>query len=214
MNTTIHYKEYSFIWFLLFKECMKYIGVLALQGDFQKHYDMMRMSYENVKLFTELSELKNLSGLIIPGGESTTIGMLLMRRFLLEPLKKAIQDGLPVFGTCAGAILLAKSIEQSTQDRLAVMDISIARNAYGSQINSFETNLQLNDTKRNFEDSIEGVFIRAPAITSIGKNVEVLSFCNNIPVLVREGSILAASFHPELTKRDALHRYFLTSCVL
>ena len=185
-----------------------YIGVLALQGDYQKHLDMLLSLGVNARLFREVEEIPFLSGLVIPGGESTTIGMLLERRGLDSTLRVAIQTGLPVFGTCAGAILLARDIADSTQFRLGTMDMSITRNAYGSQVDSFEVQLQLADPEHHVDTEIEGVFIRAPRITRIGANLSVLSKIEDYPVLVRQDKQLAASFHPELTSSNIVHRYF------
>ena len=188
---------------------MKYIGVLALQGAFAKHIDSCKRLGAEAKEFRDVEELGNLSALIIPGGESTTIGMLLERRGLLEPLKIAILAGLPVFGTCAGAILLAKNIAGSTQLRLGTMDIEIERNAYGSQVDSFEATLDISYPESPTNHEFEGVFIRAPRIASVDKNVTVLGSFGGDAVLVRQKNMLAASFHPELTADSSIHRYFL-----
>ncbi len=186
----------------------KFLGVLALQGDYQKHLDMLLSLGVDARLFRELADLPNLVGLIIPGGESTTIGMLLERRGLDRALRTAIQAGLPVFGTCAGAILLAADIADNSQLRLGTMDLSITRNAYGSQVDSFEVQLQLLDPEHQIETEIEGVFIRAPRITRVGSRVSILSKIEDSPVLVRQDKQLAASFHPELTSSNIVHRYF------
>lgn len=186
----------------------KYIGVLALQGAFARHIQMFTNIGVDARPFRELSELSELAGLVIPGGESTTIGMLLERRNLVDPLRQAIIDGLPVFGTCAGAILLARDIEDSDQLRLGTMDISIRRNAYGSQVDSFETRLDVSDEPEGLQEEIDGVFIRAPLITRCGKAVRLLASFDGKPVLVRQERMLAGSFHPELSNSTAVHRYF------
>lgn len=186
---------------------MAYIGVLALQGGFQKHLEKLQELGVEARAFRELSELSQLSGLIIPGGESTTIGMLLDRRTLLEPLKHAILDGLPVFGTCAGAILLAKNIEGSSQLRLGTMDLSVKRNAYGTQIDSFEATIEFENPEENKKEEIPAVFIRAPIIFETSG--QVLSRFNDSIVVARQKNMLAATFHPELTPSRDLHRYFI-----
>jgi len=185
------------------------IGVLALQGDFQKHLDTLASIGADARPFKDARELADLSGVIIPGGESTTIGMLMERRGLLGPLREAILGGLPVFGTCAGTILLAKEIEGSDQVRLGVMDMTVLRNAYGSQVDSFEARLDCRDPEYGLDLELEGVFIRAPRIDGLGPNVTVLSRFDGMPVLVRQGAMLAATFHPELTASAAVHGYFL-----
>jgi 5'-phosphate synthase pdxT subunit len=186
----------------------KHIGVLALQGDYQKHLDMLLGLGVEARLFRELEDIPRLAGLVIPGGESTTIGMLLERRGLDRALRTAILDGLPVFGTCAGAILLARDIEGSDQLRLGTMGMSIRRNAYGSQVDSFEITLELRDPDHRYGSEIDGVFIRAPRITAVDPGVTVLTQLDGYPVMVRQGRQLAASFHPELTASSMVHRYF------
>jgi 5'-phosphate synthase pdxT subunit len=186
-----------------------YVGVLALQGDFHKHLAVFDAMGVEARPFKETEKVHELSALVIPGGESTTIGMLMERRGMIAPLKSAIDAGLPVFGTCAGAILLAKDIENSTQVRLECMDIRVLRNAYGSQVDSFETKLDLADDKRGIAETIEGVFIRAPRIEQTSGDVEILALFDGKPVLVRQNNMLAATFHPELTKSQVVHRYFI-----
>jgi len=150
--------------------------------------------------------LDTLAGLIMPGGESTTIGMLMERFGLLEQVRVRAQQGMAIWGTCAGMILLAKDIVGSNQPRLGLMDIAVERNAYGRQIESFEAPL----TVKGIEGGpITGVFIRAPVVRSVGPECEVLSEHGGEPVLVQQGRLLASSFHPELTEDLRLHRYFL-----
>lgn len=192
---------------------MSYVGVLALQGAFHKHLAVFEGMGVDARPFKEPEELGQLSGLVIPGGESTTIGMLLERRGLVEPLRHAIAAGLPVFGTCAGAILLAVEIESSAQIRLGVMEIAIRRNAYGSQIDSFETALFFEDPVCGIRETVEGVFIRAPLIEATGPSVRILARFDGRAVLVRQDNMLAASFHPELTASRTVHRYFVENMV-
>jgi 5'-phosphate synthase pdxT subunit len=183
------------------------IGVLALQGAFREHRQMLEgcgCEVMEVRLPHHLEEIK---GMIIPGGESTTIGKLLQEWGLMESLRQRAESGLPIFGTCAGMIVLAKEIEGSLQPRIGLMDIRVKRNAYGRQVDSFEAVLAV---KGLDEKPFPGVFIRAPYIDWVGPGVEVLAVHEDKIVMVRQGNLLAASFHPELTKDDRLHRYFLS----
>lgn len=152
-------------------------------------------------------DVRAVDGLIIPGGESTTIGLLLERFGTGEAIADAVAGGLPVFGTCAGAILLAKSIAGSDQYRLGLMDIAVERNAYGRQIESFEAAVPVSVLDGG---AVQGVFIRAPVIANVSKSVEILARYESSPVVVRQDNCLAATFHPELTADDRLHRYFLS----
>ncbi|GAB4364097.1 MAG: pyridoxal 5'-phosphate synthase glutaminase subunit PdxT [Spirochaetales bacterium] len=144
------------------------VGVLALQGDFEKHIQILNRLGISAMEVREKTHLNEIEGLIIPGGESTTIGKLLVRYEILEPLQMFAREGKPVFGTCAGAILLAKEIEKSGQDRIGVMDIAVKRNGYGRQIESFEADIFV---PRLGELPVRGVFIRAPIITQVGEGV-------------------------------------------
>ncbi|MCX7786959.1 MAG: pyridoxal 5'-phosphate synthase glutaminase subunit PdxT [Spirochaetes bacterium] len=183
------------------------VGVLALQGDFEKHIETLdRLQVSSVEV-REKSQLDKIDGLIIPGGESTTIGKLLVRYELMEPLRNFAKAGKPIFGTCAGAILLAKEIEGSNQDRIGVLDIAVKRNAYGRQIESFEADIFV---PKIGELPVRGVFIRAPIIKHVKDGVEVLSRFADNPVLVKQGKILAATFHPELTNDTRIHAFFLS----
>ena len=187
---------------------MAKVGVLALQGDFEKHIQMLdRLGVPAIQV-REKSQLDEIDGLIIPGGESTTIGKLLVRYGMMEPLKTFAKDGKPLFGTCAGAILLAKEIEGSTQDRIGVLDIAVKRNAYGRQIESFEADIFI---PKIGELPVRGVFIRAPIITHVEDGVELLARFGDNPVLVKQGKILAATFHPELTADRRVHRLWLAA---
>lgn len=186
------------------------IGVLALQGTFIEHYNALSKLKEvnsnlDVILVKKKSELMLIDGLIIPGGESTTIRKLLNIFDLLEPLKKRISEKMPVYGTCAGLILLAKNIV-SEDSCLNAIDILVRRNAFGSQIASFKTEMVINE----FSNSpIELVFIRAPWIEKTGPNVEILAMYNDKVIAAREGNVLVTSFHPEFTNNLAVHNYFI-----
>lgn len=185
------------------------IGVLALQGAFVEHEAMLRRLGAQTWQVRLPHDLEGLDGLIIPGGESTSIGYLAQRRGLLEPLREFARSGRPIWGTCAGMILLAKEIVDGIpgQPTLGLMDITVRRNAFGRQVNSFETDLQvpaLGDLP------FPAVFIRAPVIERVGSGVEVLaSLEDGAPVAVRQGNLLATAFHPELTSDTRFHRYFL-----
>lgn len=182
------------------------IGVLAFQGDFQRHFELLLSMGSDVRYVRTAAEISAVDGLVIPGGESTTIGKLLSRFGLMEPIRRRIAERMPVFGTCAGAILLAKEIEGSDQDRLGVMDIAVTRNAYGRQIESFEADVEVPSISG---EPVRGVFIRAPIITATGSGVEVLGSFEDRPVVVRQGNLLVATFHPELAGDGRLHAIFL-----
>lgn len=192
----------------------KRIGVLALQGDVREHSLAIAKSGAVDALVRRQEDLASIDALIIPGGESTTISKLMNIFGLMAPLKSAIAAGLPVFGTCAGMILLAKKIIDGATDQeaLSVMDISVRRNAFGRQVDSFERSLDLSDMGLG---EITAVFIRAPWIESAGEKVEILASVesNGVahPVLARQGALLAASFHPEIVlgERYAVHEYFI-----
>lgn len=186
------------------------VGVIAFQGDFQRHLDVLGRLGADARPVRRREELADLSGLVIPGGESTTIGMLMDRFGLLDPLRERIEGGLPVLGTCAGAILLAREIEESTQARLGSMDMRIRRNAYGRQIDSFDATLIL--AGDNPDDPVTGVFIRAPRITALGPGLVSLASLDGDPVVVQQGNQLALTFHPELTGDVRIHRRFLQLC--
>ena len=160
----------------------------------------------------EVRQLKDIDGidaLIIPGGESTTMGKLLNEWNMLEPLRQRILDGMPVYGSCAGLILLCREIEDSDQPRLGVLDATVRRNAFGRQVDSFETDLSIPEIGA---DPIPAVFIRAPVITGVGAGVTVLAEVKGQAVAVRQNNILATSFHPELTPDTRMHSYFLSFC--
>ncbi|MBS4167761.1 pyridoxal 5'-phosphate synthase glutaminase subunit PdxT [Parachlamydia sp. AcF125] len=181
------------------------IGVLALQGAFAKHREMLHTLSIPTKEVRTPQDLQDCDGLIIPGGESTTISKQIdsihLHESILEFAKKK-----PLFGTCAGLILMASEIDKGEINPLRLLDISVQRNAYGRQIESFETEVEifLGKSKQTFS----AIFIRAPLIKSYGAQVEVLSSFNNTPILVQQGHHLAATFHPELSQHTAIHRYF------
>ena len=191
------------------------IGVLALQGAFAEHRKMLKKlgieSFE-IRKKSDLSNAVNnndIDGLIIPGGESTVIGKLLYDFDLFDDIKKLILEGLPVFGTCAGLILLAREIENDSRTYLGAMDIKVRRNAYGRQLGSFFTESEFKGI-----GVIPMTFIRAPYISSVGKNVEVLSEVDGNVVAARENNILVTSYHPELNDDLKVHKFFVEMCKL
>ncbi|MGB9887887.1 MAG: pyridoxal 5'-phosphate synthase glutaminase subunit PdxT [Moorellales bacterium] len=182
------------------------IGVLAMQGAFREHrLALERCGAEAVEVRYP-QDLENLDGLIIPGGESTTISYLLQRRELFDPLKDRLLDGLAAFGTCAGLVLLAREVAGPAPATLGVMDLTVRRNAYGRQVDSFEADIT---APALGPEPLRAVFIRAPRVERVGEGVEVLASFRDRPVLVRQGRWLASAFHPELTSDLRLHRYFL-----
>ncbi len=181
------------------------IGILALQGAFIEHKRILdKLGVESIYI-KQKEDLKDISGLILPGGESTAMGKLLREFDLLNLLKEKIEGGLPVFGTCAGMILLAKKLVDDETVHLGVMNIEVKRNAYGRQLGSFRGNYGF----KGIENSVDMVFIRAPYVENIEKNVEILAEIDNKIVAVREKNMLAISFHPELTEDSSIHRYFI-----
>jgi 5'-phosphate synthase pdxT subunit len=182
------------------------VGVLAMQGAFREHVLALQQCGCEVIEVRQLKHLEEIDALVIPGGESTTIVKLLIEYQITTPLTQLINNGLPVFGTCAGAILLARDIIDSDQPRLGVLDLSIKRNAYGRQVDSFEVDL---DIPVLGSEPMRAVFIRAPYIESVGPGVEVLASYQGKIILARQGKILVATFHPELTPDMRLHQYFL-----
>ncbi len=189
---------------------MPTIGVLALQGDFREHCQRLRsidVATREVRLPVHLD---GLDGLIIPGGESTTIARLLQRFGLQDPLRERARADFPMWGTCAGAILLSDAVPELDRTPLGLLPIAVERNAYGRQIDSFETDLAVPALGAK---SFHAVFIRAPRIVGVGTGVEVLARHEDDPVIVRRGPLLATTFHPELTSDVRLHRYFMTECV-
>lgn len=192
----------------------KRVGVLALQGDVREHCNAIQKSGGIDSLVRRPDDLKSIDALILPGGESTTIEKLLHIFNLFHPLKEAINAGLPVFGTCAGMILLAREIldGSSDQDSLAAMDITVRRNAFGRQVVSFEKELDLQSIDAGV---VTAVFIRAPWIERYGPEVEIIATVQSDsgvhPVLARQGRLLASSFHPEIVVGDryGVHEFFI-----
>ena len=180
------------------------IGVLAIQGDYEAHKAVLERLGAEVVLVRKPEQLDSIDAIVIPGGESSTFLNFLAERGFLEKLRDFVSTK-PTFGTCAGAILLAKEVENPPQQSLGALDIRIRRNAYGRQIDS---SIREARTKLG-EKPLEMVFIRAPRITGTGKDVEVLATEDGDPVLVRQGKIMAATFHPELSNDSRVHEEFL-----
>lgn len=205
-------------------------GILALQGDVREHVEILRGLGATTALVRTPTDLENVDALVLPGGESTTIGFLLDEHGMIEPLRKRIDEGLPVLGTCAGAILLAREVvggggsggspggtgglpptdgqsgatARHDWPKIGSLDIVIHRNAYGRQVDSFEGEIDVAGV-----GTIQAVFIRAPVIEAVGAGVEVLASHAERPVVVRQGNVLAATFHPELAHEAGLHRLLL-----
>lgn len=183
------------------------IGVLAVQGNVREHERaLVRLGITPHRVLRP-EDLQGLSGIVLPGGESTAMWRLMRASGLAEALKAELESGLPAFGTCAGMILLAKEITNWPERFLAVMDIAVERNATGRQVDSFETRLSLDGL-----GEVPAVFIRAPLVHRVGPEVEVLATWDDRPVMVRQGPLLAASFHPELTDDTRVHEFFLRVC--
>jgi len=183
------------------------VGLFAFQGDYEAHGRAVERLGRDVLEVRTSSDLEKCTHLIIPGGETTTYLKLLEYHDLRGPIERHIELGRPIFATCAGLILLAREVRNPSQDSLNLLDIVIERNSYGRQVDSFEVDLEIpfiNDKPHR------GVFIRAPRIISVGESVEVLSMYEGDPVLVRQGKILGAAFHPELTEDTRIHEYFLS----
>jgi len=182
------------------------IGVLASQGAFIEHIVMLRQLEVEARPVRLLRELDGLDGLIIPGGESTSISKLMRDYDLVNGVRNLAREGLPIFGTCAGMILLASEISDSDVEPLSVMDITVRRNAFGRQRDSFEAELSIPVLG---EESFPGVFIRAPVIVRVNNGVEALARLGDTIVAARQGKLLASAFHPELTDDLRFHQYFL-----
>lgn len=184
------------------------IGVLSLQGGVIEHLNQIEsLGHIGIHVKKE-ADLNNIDAIILPGGESTTIGKLLNVTGLIEPLREKIKNGLPVWGTCAGMILLASKIEGQKLKHLEVMNIKVRRNAFGTQIDSFKVKKLIKEVS---SENIELVFIRAPYITEVGTDVEILCEIDNKIVAAKQGKILVTSFHPELTNDLRFLKYFLNS---
>ena len=187
----------------------KIIGILGMQGAIAEHQEiLLQIPHTKTRIVKTAKDLDCIDGLILPGGESTAIGKLLDYFSLKEILRQKIISGLPVFGTCAGLILLAKNIENQTNTHLATMDITVKRNGYGSQLDSFSTNLLIPTIDKNMP--IPLVFIRAPYIPKTDKDVQILATLDNKIIAARQKNMLVSSFHPELTCDLRFHQYFLS----
>jgi len=184
------------------------IGVLALQGAFREHIVALERCGVKGKEIRKKEQLNGLDGLIIPGGESTTIGRLMVDFELLNPIRYLMEEGLPVFGTCAGLVVLCKEIVGSQQPRLGLLNARVRRNAFGRQVDSFEAYL---DVPLLGPPPFRGVFIRAPYLEEIWPPAEALATFEGKIVAVRQDKILATAFHPELTADDRFHRYFIST---
>ncbi|MFC4324344.1 pyridoxal 5'-phosphate synthase glutaminase subunit PdxT [Litchfieldia salsa] len=181
------------------------IGVLGLQGAVREHVRSIEACEAEAVVVKKVEQLEDLDGLIIPGGESTTMRKLIDKYDFMEPLRQFAEAGKPMFGTCAGLILLAKNIVGYTQPHLGLMNITVERNSFGRQVDSFEAELMI----PNVADDFVGVFIRAPHIVEAGENVEILAKHNERIVAAREGQYLGCSFHPELTDDHRITAYFV-----
>jgi 5'-phosphate synthase pdxT subunit len=182
------------------------IGILALQGAVREHEQLLRREGAETIWVKRGEHLDGIDGLVVPGGESTTMGKLLREYKLIEPIRDLCKDGLPVMGTCAGMIVMANRIHGESEPHLGLMDVEVNRNSFGRQKDSFEADLTIGVIG---EPEFPAVFIRAPHILSIGSDVDVLCQYDDRIVAVRQGQYLALSFHPELTQDSRLHRYFL-----
>lgn len=182
------------------------IGVLAMQGDFEEHITLLRRVDVDAHEVRTEAELDACDGLIIPGGESTTIARLLLAFDLMEPLRRRLADGMPAWGTCAGAILLARDAPELDRPPIGAMDIAVHRNAFGRQVDSFEADVTVEGIDGG---PLRAIFIRAPVITSTGQDVQVLARLDDDRVVAcRQGAMLATAFHPELTDDARFHQFF------
>ena len=184
---------------------MTKIGVLALQGAVAEHIRGIEKAGAEGVVVKRTEQLAELDGMILPGGESTTIGKLMRTYGFIDALREFSAAGKPIFGTCAGLIVIAKEITGQPEAHLELMDITVARNAFGRQRESFETDLPI----KGIDENVRAVFIRAPLIEKVGPGVDVLATYDGQIVAARQGHLLAASFHPELTDDFRLHSYFL-----
>ncbi len=182
------------------------IGVLALQGAFREHRWMLERCGAEAVEVRKPGDLDGLAGLVIPGGESTTIGKMLVDWGLMDKIKDRAAAGMAIYGTCAGMILLAKDIIGSDQPRLGLMDITVRRNAFGRQRESFEADLEVPEFGAA---PVRAVFIRAPYIESAGPDVKIMAAVDDNIVIARQGNFLVTAFHPELTADDRIHKYFI-----
>jgi 5'-phosphate synthase pdxT subunit len=189
------------------------IGILALQGAVRAHAQILTDLGADVREVRRAGDLAGLSGIVLPGGESTTMSRLLERNELYEPLRVALDDGLAALGTCAGMILLASEVLDGRPDQrsFAAIDLSVRRNAFGRQAESFEADLPLSGVAGGPDRAVHAVFIRAPFVERVGDGVEVLARVDGHPVCARQGSILVTAFHPELSGDPRIHEAFLAS---
>jgi len=185
------------------------VGVLALQGDFREHAASLERVGADTVLVRHSEQLDGIDALVIPGGESTTIGKLAARFGLLEPISSAVAGGLATFGTCAGMIFLASGTTESDQIQAGVLDVVVERNAFGRQVDSFEADLDV----KGFDEPVHAVFIRAPWVVEVGDEVDVLAEIEGHPVVVCQGNVIATSFHPELTGDDRFSTLLLELAV-
>ena len=181
------------------------IGVLSLQGDVEEHLDALRATKVEARGVKTPEDLEHVDGLIIPGGESTTVGEMIGRFGLAKPLEKRVKAGMPVWGTCMGMIVLAKQVQGSKQPTLGLLSIEVKRNAFGRQVESAEVPLEVEGIGGK---PFPGVFIRAPWIEKSWDDAKVLATLDGKAVMVRQKGILGTSFHPELTEDNRIHRYF------
>lgn len=188
------------------KEAAKTIGVLGIQGSIIEHVTTLKNCGVFVREVLRMKDLEGLDGLVIPGGESTTLSKLLKKDGLDMAIRQAAEKGLPIYGTCAGMVLLSKTSDRE-MDPLALMDIEIERNAYGRQMDSFQTDVDIFKIA-NFP----AVFIRAPKVKSLGEEVKVLAKHGKTPIMCRQENLLVTSFHPELTDDTRVHEYFISMC--
>jgi len=186
---------------------MKIIGVLALQGDFERHESAFhRIGCKTIQV-RKVEHLTQCSALVVPGGESTTLTKLINEYNMADPIREFAKHN-PVMGTCAGLIMLAKQVNDSRVEPLKLLDAFVLRNGYGRQLDSFAETINLN--LNGEQHKMRAIFIRAPKIEEISTSVEVLAQCHGVPVLIKQNRVLAMSFHPELSDDTAIHRYFTT----
>lgn len=180
------------------------VGVLGLQGDFREHHRVFSQLGVETRDVRTVEGIDDVDALVLPGGESTTVARLMALYGIDEAIRERGQDGLPLFGTCAGLILLAREVKGGEPQGLGMIDVVVDRNAYGRQVDSFEADLDIKGI-----GSLHAVFIRAPKIAECGVNVDVLAEHDGVPVVAREGNVLVSSFHPELIGESRIHEHFL-----
>ena len=181
------------------------VGIVAIQGDYEKHAAAFAACGAAVRFVRTPEELDGTDRIVIPGGESTTVGKLMQRFGLGEAIAESAKTGTPVWGTCMGMILMAKEVEGHEQYRLGILDVTVRRNAFGAQVHSFEDRVEIT----GFDEPVTGVFIRAPIVVKAGEGVRTLGCYQGAIVAVREGNLLGTSFHPELTDDRRIHERFL-----